>query len=104
MLHYDSSTPVHRKALELAKQRDHCDVTIKNMKSLLQRLEHERAVLDECLTGLIKQTTSQVGLARTASVAQFEELLLSPRALRKSGSQCNLEALESNVSPTKVGF
>ena len=60
MLHFDASTPVHRKALELARQKQHVDVTIKNMQNLLTMLEQERTVLDAALNGLIKQTTSQV--------------------------------------------
>ena len=109
MLHYDASTPVHRKALELARQKEHCDSTIANMQGLLAMLQRERAVLDGALNELIKQTTSQIGagLARTASVAQFEDLLLSPpsKGLRKSGSHCNLEAAEDfETANKKIGF
>ncbi len=104
---WDVSTPVHRKALELARQKEHCDATIANMEGLLAMLQKERQVLDAALTDLIKQTTSQVGagLARTASFAQFEDLLLSPGkgGMRKSPSQCNLEAVEQLDKPA-VGF
>lgn len=104
---WDVSTPVHRKALELARQKEHCDATIANMEGLLSMLQKERQTLDAALTDLIKQTTSQVGagLARTASFAQFEDLLLSPGkgGMRKSPSQCNLEAVEQLDKPA-VGF
>jgi hypothetical protein len=36
---WDVSTPVHRKALELAKQKEQCDTTIANMKGLLAMLQ-----------------------------------------------------------------
>ena len=36
---WDVSTPVHRKALELARQKEHCDVTIANMQGLLDMLQ-----------------------------------------------------------------
>lgn len=95
-----------QKALELARQREHVDSTIRQMKQLLARMEQERATLDDALTGLIKQATGQLGsgLARSASVAQFEDLLLSPRQLRQSASHCNLEALEAGPSPSKLGY
>jgi hypothetical protein len=96
----------HKKALELARQRDHVDGTINNMKHLLAMLEQERTVLDAALTVLIKQTTSQVGLARTASVAAFEDLLLSPpnNKMRRSASQqFNLDVIDTSsvVAPPR---
>jgi hypothetical protein len=63
-------------------------------------------VVDAALTDLIKQTTTQMGagLARTASFAQFEDMCLSPgRGMRKSPSQCNLEAAEPLDKPA-LGF
>lgn len=98
MLLMDANTPLHRKALELARQRERCIETMENMQGLLKRLEQERTVLDEALNDLIKQTTASIGgMSRTASVAQFEEELLvrSPfkQTLPRPSSQCNLEEL-----------
>ncbi len=36
---WDVSTPVHRKALELARQKEQCDTTIANMQGLLAMLQ-----------------------------------------------------------------
>ncbi len=66
-------------------------------------------MVDAALTDLIKQTTTQMGagLARTASFAQFEDVCLSPGrgggGMRKSPSQCNLEAAEPLEKPA-LGF
>ena len=76
MLLMDANTPMHRKALELAHERDRIENTIDDMKGLLSMLEQEKQVLDSSLDVLIKQAASSLGsMARTASVAQFEALL-----------------------------
>jgi len=102
MLLRDANTPVHRKTLELARAKEHCDATIKNMENLLKMLQEERKVIDTALNELIHETTISIttnnNFLRTASMAQFEELYLhSPNkaGMPKSGSQCNLDELEA---------
>jgi len=113
MLLQDSGTPLHRKALELARQKQHCDETLANMEGLVALLRAERTVIDAELIQLIKSATASVGLLpRTASIAQFEDELVmhnvavapSPSKIRRSSSQCNLESLGETAVSSNFGF
>ena len=54
MLLMDAGTPMHRKALELAHERDRIERTIADMRGLLTMLEQEKQVIDKSLGELIK--------------------------------------------------
>lgn len=98
----DVNTPLHRKALELARERDRCNENITNMKNLVHMLEQERAVLDQALNSLIKETTahltsSKQGMQRTPSLATFEELLAPGAFSPMKPSSSNPQLFDEHV-------